>query len=104
MSWVEGKNCLTRFQKRENFRHTYMDIFITVVENSIIPHTPNHPKSQKEEFSMYLPHISIPGKSVSTLRRHVKIMNTARAQQTPDNKKDSVQCFWMYLYTAGRRR
>jgi hypothetical protein len=59
-----------------------MNIIITVIEDDIIPRTPNHPNSHKEESSIFIPHVSIPSKGISTMKGHVKIMDPARAPDT----------------------
>jgi hypothetical protein len=75
------KDRLTRLQQREDFRHTSMSTFIMVVEDKIVPHTPNYRNNHEENCAMFHTKIFVPSETIRTLKRHVSTIKTAR---TPD--------------------
>jgi hypothetical protein len=72
-----GEYRFTRLQQRKDFRHTSMSTFIMVVEDNIIPHTPNYPKSHEENCVVFHTKIFVPSEAICALWRHVNIIKTA---------------------------
>jgi hypothetical protein len=65
-----------------------MSTFILVVEDNIIPHTPNYPKSHEENCAVFQTKIFVPSEAIRALWRHVNIIKTA---STPSSNRRNAE-------------